>query len=381
MTQMPGGDEGSTPPLWKPRRRRWGMVVSALVALALLGIGILLARAVTGPAFEEDPSTVDMSPVQPTPSLSESEFPLPTGTPSPSPTPTASVSPSPSATARSTSGSPRATAGTNSTGRPRPTSSPTRSTSTPTPGRPPLALNRTFRDGRLTESSGLAASRLHRGVLWTHNDSGGRPELFAVDSRGRTVARVAVRGAFAADWEALAPGRDPAGRPALYVGDIGDNGERRGSVLVYRVPEPTSLGDGSVQATAFRFRYPDGAHNAETLLVDPRTQRIYIVTKSGDGGEIYAAPSNPVPGRTMTLTRVAGGAPRIITDGTFLPDGRIVLRDYTKGYLSGGLRGPWRPFSLPRLQQAESMATNLAGNGIFLGSEGRNSPVWTVPLP
>ncbi|MGW7328033.1 kinase, partial [Streptomyces sp. NPDC054840] len=46
------------------------------------------------------------------------------------------------------------------------------------------------------ESSGLAASRAHPGVYWTHNDSDDGPYVYAVDAAtGRTVATVRAVGA------------------------------------------------------------------------------------------------------------------------------------------------------------------------------------------
>ena len=42
------------------------------------------------------------------------------------------------------------------------------------------------------EASGLALSRRHPGLLWTHNDSGHATELFAVDASGTLQGRVRV---------------------------------------------------------------------------------------------------------------------------------------------------------------------------------------------
>src|SRR5687768_9930101 len=86
------------------------------------------------------------------------------------------------------------------------------------------------------EASGLALSRRHNGVLWTHNDSG-KPMLYAVGVDGQMRARVAVTGAQVDDWEAVATGSCPQGS-CVYIGDIGDNKEARQSITVYRVPEP-----------------------------------------------------------------------------------------------------------------------------------------------
>ncbi|HET6813152.1 MAG TPA: hypothetical protein VFJ69_03970, partial [Actinomycetota bacterium] len=146
-------------------------------------------------------------------------------------------------------------------------------------------------DPRILESSGLALSRRHPAVLWTHNDSGGGPELYAVGSDGRTLATLTLAGAEARDWEALAPGRDDRGRPALLVGDIGDNQDLWPEVAVYRVTEPARLRDATVPAVRYRLRYADGPRDAEALLVDPRSNRLYVATKSSDGGGLYRAPA------------------------------------------------------------------------------------------
>ena len=158
------------------------------------------------------------------------------------------------------------------------------------------------------ELSGLVVSRAQPGVLFTHNDSGDSPRIFALRLDGTLLAVDRVPGAAAVDWEdmAVGPGRD--GGPALYLGDIGDNTARRATVDVYRVPEPVvRSGGGGATAPAERLvlRYPDGPHDAETLLVDPRRGDLYLVTKRADGrsGVYRAAAPLPFGGRA-TLRRV-----------------------------------------------------------------------------
>ena len=99
-----------------------------------------------------------------------------------------------------------------------------------TPAPPQVVL--TLQDPTLLESSGLAVSATHPGVLWTHNDGGSVAQVLAVDPSGSTVATVTLAGIDPYDPEALAPGTDDRGRAALYLGDIGDNlRERLGDVL------------------------------------------------------------------------------------------------------------------------------------------------------
>ncbi|HEX9611134.1 MAG TPA: hypothetical protein VF978_04545, partial [Gemmatimonadales bacterium] len=95
-----------------------------------------------------------------------------------------------------------------------------------------------FKNPRLTESSGVAVSRTHTGVLWTHNDSGDGPYLYATDLRGGDRGFLRVSGAEAIDWEDMALGPCPLRGTCLYLADTGDNLEVRPSVTVYAVPEP-----------------------------------------------------------------------------------------------------------------------------------------------
>jgi hypothetical protein len=248
-------------------------------------------------------------------------------------------------------------------------------------------LDRVMVDPRITESSGLVASSQHPGVVWTHNDSGHPPELFAVGPDGRTVATFTLAGAPSRDWEAIAPGRDAAGRALLWVGDIGDNRASWPYVRLYRVPEPASLADGSVPWTGFRLRYEDGPHNAETLLVDPRTQRMFVVTKAATGAGFYAVPQDLAPPPAVNVLRKVADAPSTVTDGAFSPDGsHVVLVGYVYGYLYG--RGPLAAVAapvpvagspttfLPPLRpQGESVTWTADGRTLLVGSEGARSAV------
>jgi hypothetical protein len=147
----------------------------------------------------------------------------------------------------------------------------------------------TLKDRRITESSGLAASRRHHGIYWTHNDSDDGPYVYAVDGRtGRTVATVTLRGVTPRDVEAISVGPDGD----VYVGDIGDNfGGRWPEVWIYRFHEPETLRDVTVDATRYTVRYADGPRDAESLMVHPVTGRVYIASKSEDRkGGLYAGP-------------------------------------------------------------------------------------------
>jgi hypothetical protein len=190
-----------------------------------------------------------------------------------------------------------------------------------------LAVTATGRvaDPGAGELSGLAASRRQKGVLWAIEDSGNAPDVIALTKDGTILGRFTVTGAQNVDWEDVAiAGSD------LYVADIGDNAEQREEVVVYRLPEPDAATGGgqTVPPARIALRYPDGAHDAEALLVDPRTKQLVVVTKDLAGvARVYAAPPEGgamklVAGRDLGL----GGA---VTAGSVSPGGRTVaLRTY-----------------------------------------------------
>jgi hypothetical protein len=238
-----------------------------------------------------------------------------------------------------------------------------------------------LQDPRIQESSGLAGSRRHPEVLWTHNDSGDGPRLYALGADGRTLATLTLAGVQARDWEAMAAGRDDRGRPALFVGDIGDNLDAWPEVAVYRVTEPARLGDATVAAARYRLRYADGPRNAEALLVDPRSNRLYVATKEPDGGGLYRAPARLRTDQPNLLHRVAR-VPPLVTDGAFAPDGRsFVLRDYQSAYVYTAPGRRVGELPLPLQEQGESLTVSADGRSVLVGSEGVNSEVWRVPLP
>ena len=214
--------------------------------------------------------------------------------------------------------------------------------------------------------------------MWSHPDGGDAAEVMAVDGRGRTVATVRLRGVDPYDPEALAPGSTSDGRPALFLGDIGDNRARRPDISVFRFAEPRRLADQTVARTWWQLAYPDGPKDAEALLVDPRDGRIWIATKDVFGGGLYRAPRRLRTDRVNRLERI-GDVPGLVTDGAFLPDGRFVLRSYTLAYLYDAPNRLSARSLLPDQPQGESVAVD--GDRLLVGSEGRKSAVYSVPLP
>jgi hypothetical protein len=260
--------------------------------------------------------------------------------------------------------------GVRSASAPAPPSTPARTASPSRPAARPPALCGRLRarvtgrvaDPAANELSGLVRSRSQPGLLWSHDDSGAGPVLFGLRADGRVAAHPTVTGAEAVDWEDIAAGPAPDGRPLLYVGDIGDNASRRPSVDVYRVAEPRAGAAATAPAARLRLRYPDGAHDAEALLVDPLRGELVIVTKALGAARAYGASARLPAGSQTTLRRGPAVALSLVTAGDVSADGGIVvLRGYDR--LAVWVRRGREPLTTTLGRAPCLSPTSLAGEG------------------
>lgn len=227
-----------------------------------------------------------------------------------------------------------------------------------------------FSDDRFTEISGMTYSQRHEGVIYVHNDSSGGPRIYAVDSSTcETLATLTLAGAEARDFEAIGSGTDPKGRPILWVGDIGDNRDSWSDVRLLRVREPKTLKDRTMKVRTYRFTYPDGPTNAEALLTDPASQKVWVVTKKLAAGEYFRV---PLKTGTVTTARPVGKAGGLVTDGSMSPtDGRFAVRDYVDAEVRQGRPPGTDPITvyLPVQLQGEAITWTSDGRALLVASE------------
>ena len=263
----------------------------------------------------------------------------------------------------------------------------------------------TIKSTDITESSGIAASRCQSGILWTHNDSGDDAFIFAINLKGDNLGTWKIPNAHNIDWEDIAAYKDKSGKCFLYIGEIGDNKAKRDEHAIYRVGEPivTPAGSASTRqsplaaenASVIRFSYPERNSDAETLMVDPKSGDIYVVTKhfSGPAGVFRLKPvfdrGDIVKAEKIAELSVPGIPNGFLTGGDISPDGRhVIICDYTQAYEytlpkgSANLTDIWKqpPEIVNRgeLKQGEAVCYNVDGTAIYLTSEGKNSPLIEV---
>ena len=248
-----------------------------------------------------------------------------------------------------------------------------------------------IRSELVREASGIVAGRRNPGVLWVHNDSGDTARIYAVSTKGDLLGVCNIQGATLRDWEDIAagPGPDP-NEHYLYIGDIGDNQAKRPDVTVYRVPEPNvgpeAFGTMTIgPADAVRLIYPDGPRDAETLLVDPLTRDLYVISKRELLSKVYLA---PYPQSTVEPTRMQAVAAMpwgFAVGGDVSPDGsRVIVRGMFGASIWVRPAGEplWRAFSgkysqLPLIAepQGEGICFDGGGRGYFTISEMAHPPL------
>jgi hypothetical protein len=194
----------------------------------------------------------------------------------------------------------------------------------------------------LGESSGVAVSRAHPGVFWTHGD-GEESVLYAVDASGALLGtfRLPVQ---LRDWEDVAIGTCGAG-DCLYLADSGNNDEEGSGLRMLRVAEPDPRGDGTLaDVGTVLYELPSGGRDIEAIFVLPG-ERVYFVSKGRSHPvTVYRAddpltesaiiragePDTVIP--LLDVQRLSDGprfTTRQVTGASASPDGELIaIRTY-----------------------------------------------------
>ena len=251
----------------------------------------------------------------------------------------------------------------------------------------------------LREASGVAASKCQPDVFWTHNDSGDKPLLYAINIRGEHLGAWSVKGATNRDWEDIAT-VNTDGKCYVLIGEIGDNDHKHKRLAVYRVEEPTIAESAktstakapleTAEMSAAYMTYPNEKHDAEALLAHPSSRELYIVTKSSNlPSHVYKFKPR-FEGEEQTMEKVSDlTVPAVpngsITGGDISPDGKhVILCDYFSGYEFELPEGPtfdavWkqRPLrvDLGARELGEAVAYSADGSFVIAVSEKKNTPV------
>lgn len=180
------------------------------------------------------------------------------------------------------------------------------------------------------ETSGLTWAF---GRLWTHNDSGGDPELYALDTvTGMIVQKLVLRNAVHTDWEDIT-----AGNGKIFIGDFGNNTGNRTDLRIYVVDSAQWNGPvDSADAQVIYFSYADQsdfsgsnpAHNFDCEAMTFYNDTITLFTKNHGNlwTKRYKIPA--IPGTYVALPVDSFAVNGLITGACQWSDSLVVLCGY-----------------------------------------------------
>lgn len=190
----------------------------------------------------------------------------------------------------------------------------------------------TLTDKVLDEISGMASSRTLPGLIYVHNDSGGEAAVYLLDSLGNNVGKIELLGTKNRDWEDIAVGPGADGKSYIYVGEIGDNNAVHDEIVIYRIPEPVNFSSISqIAPQKTNLKYPGGARDAESLMVDPISGDIFIISKRDSVNTLYRLPASKFGTGDMQLEELIKLPMTSATAADISADGSQIL---VKNYLT-----------------------------------------------
>lgn len=233
----------------------------------------------------------------------------------------------------------------------------------------------------------MAASRRNPNVYWVHNDSGHGNKIYAINDRAELLATYTLDGFWGRDWEDIAVGPGPEdGVNYIYVGNIGDNAAVYDEKFIGRIPEPyVDANQSPVSATLYgtdtiTLRLPDQRRDTETLMIDPWTKDLYIVSKRENNNLLYRLPYPQSTSETITAELLATLDVGWIVGGDISPSGTQILLKYssTMWYwcrepgqsVADALTAPPQTVPYVQEQQGESVCWRADEQGYLTISEG-----------
>lgn len=209
-----------------------------------------------------------------------------------------------------------------------------------------------------TESSGLEIYR--DGDLITLRDSGNEPFLYVLSTTGEIKDTIST-GLVNKDWESMAA--DDEG--GYYIGDIGNNANRRKDLKVYKYKEGAS---GEIRLNyADQKGFPPSPENKnfDCEAMFWYADSLHLITKNRGSNQVkyYKLPAEPgsysiAPIDSIILKRQVTGAD--IDPQT----GKMYLLSYGMIYIfnSPGFKEPYKAVKFTRSGQAEGLVSK---NGVL----------------
>ena len=192
----------------------------------------------------------------------------------------------------------------------------------------------------VSETSGLF---FHNGRLWTHNDSGGKPILYALDTTTfEVVQRITLAQVKNKDWEEVCTDGE-----SVFVGDFGNNKGSRKNLRIFTFPLSAlpAEGDTIIQVDSILFRFADQTnfekrkheHDYDCEAMFATDNCLYLLSKGWATGttRLYRLPKTP--GKHMAEVVNSFDSQGLITGADYDRESRTLV-------VVGYVKNVWKPF-------------------------------------
>lgn len=237
-------------------------------------------------------------------------------------------------------------------------------------------------DPGLKEVSGIVAAH-EEGTFWVHNDSGDGANIYLIDRQAKLIKSFSLEGIDVIDCEDIDRVKI-ADKNYLVLADIGNNLGKRTWACLYVFPEP-SVSDSSLISkknikTIF-VKFPGQKRlDAESIMVDPTDNTLYVVSKREFQSTVYSAPVfRNRKQQYFTLSKVAELPFTFATAAAIDPTGKeLLIKNITTIFYwkrkpgeSWGETLQSKPIEVPYSvePQGEAIAFDKDGTGFYTISE------------
>lgn len=192
----------------------------------------------------------------------------------------------------------------------------------------------------VNETSGLF---FHNSRLWTHNDSGGKPILYALDTTTfEVVQRLTLKNVKNKDWEDVCTDDE-----YVYVGNFGNNKGSRKDLTVYRFPLSSipNEGNATIEVDSISFSFGDQTnfenrkleHDFDCEAMFAAEDCLYLFSKGWETGttRMYRLPKTP--GNYVAEVVNGFDSQGLITGVDYDRETRVLV-------VVGYVKSIWKPF-------------------------------------
>ena len=217
----------------------------------------------------------------------------------------------------------------------------------------------------VNETSGLF---MHNGRLWTHNDSGGKPILYALDTTTfEVVQKITMSNAKNKDWEDVC-----SDGKTVFVGDFGNNKGKRKNlrIFTFQLSDIPEEGDSSITVDSITFRFGDQTsfdynkheHDFDCEAIFATEDYLYLFSKGWATGttRLYRLPKTP--GNYVAEVVNSFDSQGLITGADYDRENRILV-------IVGYVKTIWKPFMY--------IIFDFEDDGVKLSNRRMEMPQWT----